>query len=237
MTGAPSWTVGHANVHNTFHGVRMMHRERCDSFGLNEANRLTTRLVKVPTYRATYGVGARDLRRGAKANVVMVRKRYPSWGTFAVQASEQVAPAKWAPDRWITGVMLNPPNIGRIAHISIHPNAVVTGRGLDVARVREYDEMMRTLDRVLTFVRDEGFTPIVTGDFNLRASDAPKQTFLTPYEVFDWHRMDTRTRGIDGVAFGDGLVPVEQLRVLTRERIKSDHPGLVLTLARRRARG
>lgn len=234
VVNAATWTVGHVNTHNTFKGVRVMRRHGCDSFGLNEANRLIARLLKVGTYRATYGDGARDTRRGARANVVMVRNRYPSWGTLTVQASERAAPAKWAPDRWITCVMVNPPRFGPLAHLSIHPNAVVTGRGVDVARVREYDEMMRTLDRVLAFVRTEGFTAIVSGDFNLRRHDAPEQTFTTPYEVFDWHRMDVRTEGIDGIAYGRDLSPIGGLRVLPRRTVGSDHPGLVLTLSRRR---
>lgn len=238
LVGSPvnTYTVGHANAHNTWRAAKVLASYGCDSFGLNEANRLTARLIRLRGYRPPiYDPGARDQRRGSRANVVLVRERHKSHGTLLLQASDAVAPTRWAPDRWITGAMLATP-VGRLCHLSIHANAVVAGRGLDVPRVREYDEMMRTLDRVLRLVEDEGYVPVVSGDFNVRAGDADEQKFLTPYALFERHRMSVRTRGIDGIAYGRGLAPIGKgLRVLSRKQIGSDHPGLVLSLARARA--
>lgn len=228
-----TYTVGHVNTHNTWRAVRVMKRLRCDSIGLNEVNRLTARLLKLRAYRLLAEPGdARDPFK-ARSTALLVRKSMPSWGKLLLQASEKVpSSARVAPDRWIPAELLSTPEDGRIAHISIHPNAVVRGRDESVPRVREYVEYMRTLDRLIALVKAEGCEPVVTGDYNVPRREP--QSFLTPYELFAKHDMAVRARGIDGIAYSRRLRQVGDLRVLSRERVGSDHPGLVLTLERRR---
>lgn len=225
-------TVGHANTHNSIRAVRVLRRHGCDSIGLNEVNRLTETLVKLRGYRLLVGGdGARDPHK-ARSNALLVRKGLPLWGRFHLQASERVPGVeRIAPDRWIVAALIDTPDDGKIAHLSVHPNAGVRGHDLSLTRVRGYVEYMRTLDRLLDLVDAEGFAPVVTGDFNLPSTETQK--FLTPYRLFDQRGMTVRSVGIDGVALDKRLQLAGDVVVIDKDRLGSDHPGIVAPIARR----
>lgn len=223
--------VGHANVHNSPVGIRLMLRQGCASVGFNEVYRRTALLAGLERYRLVYGKGDRDLRRGAKSTVVAVRNHVTSLGELAIQGSEQVQPERIAPERWIS-VAMYAKGSARIAHVEIHANAVVKNLTTQVPRVREYDEYMGTLDHVLTFLAIEGFRVVISGDGNF-PEKATSPGWTDVFEVLSSHRFQWETHRIDVMAWQPRRLELHQMKVIPAQRLHSDHAGLVGTFSPR----
>lgn len=223
-----SLTIGHANIHNSKQGVKVASRSGADSFGINEGGRRIGMLRALSRYREFHGAGGKAdaPHRGGPSSPIITRKNLPSLGTLALQVSEQVnASLRVAPDRWIT-VSCFEHGVGPVAHVNIHPNAAVKGLSMKNDRVAEYDEFMRSLNRLISFLKAEGFHVVVTGDYNLARSG--KTGALTPYQVFDGHGMRVKTIGIDGIAWTTGLT-LRRFHKIPKKRLRSDHNGFTAT--------
>lgn len=222
-------TIGHLNVHNRARAVRYMLAQNCDSLGLNEANSLLGMLSARRRYRVVVGSGGRDKRRGASEVPVLTRRELPSLGSIALQVSEQAAPERIAPDRWVT-VSAFAHNVGHVAHVNVHPNAVTDNLTESVPRVRETAELWASVDRLLTFLRAEGFLIVLSGDLNSRRSGETPD-YEGAYDVIDRHKLNVITEGLDCIAHDRRLRRLRH-EIVERRRTGSDHPGLVAELGR-----
>lgn len=226
-----SLVVGTLNAHNERGAVRYMLRQRCDVLGLSEVNQLDAMLARSRRYRVTVGAAGRDKRRGASDNPILTKRAHYSLGSIAWQSSEQSKPERIAPDRWVTIEAMHVAKLGHVAVINVHPNAVTDDRTTDVPRVRESAELWATVDRLLTFCRDEGLLVVLTGDLNARKS-ADTPGWEGAYDVLKAQEMSSVSVGLDVIAFDKRLRKIEQ-RVIDRETTGSDHPGIIVKLDRR----
>lgn len=201
-----------------------------DTVGINEGNRIIPLALKRRGYREFHGTGSANDRRGPKDTPILTRKLWPSLGSMALQVSEQAAPVRLAPARWITVSCFRHP-VGPVAHINLHPNAAVMDREETVPRVREYRESMESLDRLLGFLSREGFMTVVTGDVNFREQRPARRPSFSPYEVFARHKLHHRNDGLDVIAWPRAELRLVRSTVLARARTGSDHPGLLVWLA------
>lgn len=219
--------VAYANVHNSRAAIAHMLKQNPDALGLGEAYNRRPYVSSRPRYRVTIGRGARDQRRGAYDNPILTRKSLRSLGQLAFEASERAAPAKIAPDRWIT-LDAFVKDGKRVAVICGHPNASVKGKPISTPRVREYHEFMTSLGRVIDFARKEDWIPVVMMDANFpRGATSPGWT--DPVELFKAKRLSTHWSGIDVIAWG-GRLKRSSARVIPAKTLRSDHPGLIVNL-------
>lgn len=217
------YSTAHANIHNSLLGARYATHRNLDQFALNEANKRIRLLNRADGYRCSYNRAASDQVRGAKATPILTKNKYPSLATLQVQGSEQVEPEKFAPQRWINCEAIQHP-LGRIARINIHPNATVMNRRPGAPIVEEYNEFMVSLTHLLTFLHDERFRIVLSGDLNFRRG-ARSAGYLDPYEVFTKFPLTSKAFGIDAMVWSRNLKPVRIDRI-SRETIDSDHPGI-----------
>lgn len=196
-----------------------------DSAGVQEGQGLLPALP-IRGMRELYDRHSPDRRRGAKDTLVLTDVSLPSLGTMTLRASKAAAPAKWAPERWIT-VSCYQHGIGPVAHVNIHPNAVVMDRPKSLGRVREYARHTWALNRVIRFYQREGFFVVVTGDMNWRRH---KVAPWSPYRVFRLRGLRVAAHGIDAIAYDRRLRPFGKgLRAHTIPG--GDHKGLTIRLA------
>lgn len=223
-------TIGHLNAHNESRALRVMLRERCDSFGFDEANRRLTVLRARRRYRVTQAEGGRDPEmRGSTP--ILTLKQYPSLGAITWQASELVEKSeRVAPDRWVTLSAFAHP-IGNVAHINVHPNAATANLPLSNNRVRESSELWATVDRLLTFARAEGMLLVLSGDLNSPISDKTPG-YSGAHDVIRRHMLTPIVAHIDAIAY-DAKLRVTKTHVVERELTGSDHPGIVASFGRR----
>lgn len=223
-------TIGHLNAHNRSRALRVMLRERCDSFGFDEANRRLTMLRARTRYRVTQAEGMRDsTSRGSTP--ILTLKQYPSLGAITWEGSQLVEKSeRIAPDRWVTLSAFEHP-IGNVAHINVHPNAVTTNRPLSVARVRETAELWATVDRLLTFARAEGMLLVLSGDLNSPPSDKTPG-YSGAHDVIRKHMLTPIVAHIDAIAY-DAKLRVTKTRIIDEATTGSDHPGIVASFGRR----
>lgn len=219
--------IAYANVHNNKNGIKHMLAQNPDLCGLSEVYNRRPFVTSRPRYRAVMGAGARDQRRAAYDNPLMVRRTLRSLGQVCFEASEKATPASIAPDRWVsTEVAVK--DAKPIAGICIHPNASVRDKPLSTARVREYNEFMNSLSRLIDFVRGEGWIPVVMGDVNFQRG-ATSPGWLDPVELFKQKSLTAFWSGIDVIAWGGRLTKVSS-RVIPAKTLGSDHPGLIVNL-------
>lgn len=215
-----------AKMRNKGRAKRLLRELRADSIGLQEGQGLLPALP-IRGYRVLYDRDSRDQRRGAKDTIVLTRNSHHSLGTLTLQASEEVSPTRFAPDRWITASCYEHP-MGPVAHVNIHPNATVMNRVDSAPIVREYAEHSVALDHVLSLYRDEGFIVVVTGDLNWRRK---AKAAHSPYEVFAAHKLRVVSHGIDAIAFPREFRADHS--TVPKYRTGSDHDWLYARLHRR----
>lgn len=196
-----------------------------DSAGIQEGQGLLPALP-VRGMRELYDEFSPDQRRGAKDTLILTSRQLPSLGTMTLRASKPAAPAKWAPERWIT-VSCYQHGIGPVAHVNVHPNAVVMGRARTVGRVREYARHTWAMNRVIRFYQREGFFVVVTGDMNWRRS---KVAPWSPYRVFRLRGLRVAAHGIDAIAYDKRLRPFGK-GLRAHDIPGGDHKGLSIRLA------
>jgi hypothetical protein len=233
-------TISHLNVYamnpQPMRAIMLMTRGvGADSCGLNEGSRFVDRLATFKSYRTVVDKGARDQRRGAYDVPILTRRKLPSLGTMTLQVSEQVEPSKFAPDRWLTCSMFLHPAVGRVAHVNIHPNALVVHnakpRPTSEPIVREYVESMESLAAVLSFLREEHFHRVVTGDVNYARNVEPAS--WAPQSVLRGASMRVRYAGPNDLLAHDRALKLHTFRRIAKQRTKSDHVGFAARLALR----
>lgn len=216
-------TVGHLNLHNRGRALRYMLRQRCDSYGFDEAHRRMDILEKHRGYRLTAGPAVRG------ATPLLTRDQYPHLGALHIKASEAVEKSiRVAPDRWVTVEMFAHPHLGMIARVNVHPNAVTINRPVSVPRVRETAELWASVDRLLRYLRAEGFKVILSGDLNSTPRDKTPN-YRGAYDVIGKHRLEWIAKHVDCIAFDPALAAVHR-RVVPKTATGSDHDGLILEL-------
>lgn len=179
-------------------------------------------------YRTLYNRDARDQRRGAKDTVVLTRKQFPSWGQLTIQASEQTQPARIAPDRWITVDTLNHPDVGLVAVVNAHCNAVIMSARGDSPRMAEHREWLVSFRRTLNFFKGEGFHIVGGADFNWREGFEGADS---PYRVLERFQMKVKSHGVDAVWCSPRL-RFTQFEVISKKKTGSDHDWLFAGFAR-----
>lgn len=238
-----SVTVLHAPLHaptvQPRRTVGLACGKRCGahSVGFTEAYPpgMVKALARKKGWEAFCGSGGRDQRRGARDTTILLRAGSDVIGQWAWRVSEKTKPGRIAPDRFVTVVAYQAPGVGPFAHVAVHLNYV----GPDVVRpvlkhVVEYVESADTLDRVLTFLDDDGFEYAVTGDVNLAERDEPGKRFRTPYDVFRRHSLTWRSAHLDVAAWSNGL-RLAGFEIVPTHVTRSNHPWLRTTLKRKAA--
>lgn len=230
----PVLTVALLNVfagnRNPARALQVLLGPKPDTVGINEGSRAIPLALKRRGYREFHGTGSSNDRRGPKDTPILTRKVWPSLGAMALQVSEEVQPVRIAPARWITVSCFRHP-VGPVAHINLHPNAAVQDRDEELPRVREYRESMESLDRLLGFLKGEGFLTVVTGDMNFRPEPPARRPDHSPYEVFARHKLTHRHDGLDVIAWPRKELRLVRSVVLEKEATGSDHPGLMVWLS------
>lgn len=232
-----SLKVGTANVYvgNDKPGAacKVLMAENLDSFGLNEAKNFGQQIDKMSDlYRVTRAIpdNTTASRRGALDTPIFAKKSLPNLGDLTLRISENVpASTRVAPDRWGTVTMYQHA-LGMVAHINVHLNAAVQGARPGMARVKEYAESIESLDRLLTWLKTEGFLVVLSGDVNWRKDgpDAPH----SPYRLIEKHGMGCVNDGLDIVAF-DGRLKAISKKLIPPSVTGSDtHDFIIVTLER-----
>lgn len=226
--------VASINAHGDVYPVRFMmrrrNRRRPDVVAGQELYQIADRLGDLfPSWRSYVMDGAEDQRRGAKDNPILVRKGLTQLGQQCIKAADASTPDRLAPDRFIY-VEAFMHDVGPTAVINIHPHAATMGHARAVDRANETAKFVATLKETIRFWRNAGFHAVVVGDANWKPS-AESPDWQDIVEMFRQLGMDWRFRGIDCVAWTKGL-RLKRLRVFSRRRVKSDHPGLLADFVR-----
>ena len=181
--------------------------------------------ASIKTHHLWVGRGFRDDRRGSADTPILLKKKYKFRGQIAVQASDQVKPEKFAPDRIFHAAIFDHP-LGRIGVIAAHPNAggVISSDPVPPTSpsVKQYAASMDVLDNLLTFLEVMGAKPFVGADVNMRKGvDKP----WSPYLVFKKHNLAVISHGLDVVAYPRPFVQADVQEVPQNET-GADHPWI-----------
>lgn len=205
-------------------------RYGADSIGWTEAYRRNRFMRLRPRFKMVVGKSTTDIRRGAKDNPILVRRRHKVIDAGAIKGCDASTPMKIAPERWTTFAVYEHP-LGRILHVALHPNA-----GVDNAwtsdRAAKYREQMQGLLDLIEAKKAELEIDhvVVTGDLNYRRRDPARK--LSPRWVFAKLGLSYRVEGLDWIAWSDGLLLVHW-RVIPTSENGQDHPWLLIHLARK----
>jgi hypothetical protein len=177
-------------------------KQRPTMVGLTEAYGILDELRSLRAYRLVVEDGGSDRRRGQRDNPVLVRRSLRSVGSGQVFGSGASTPLRIAPERWITWSAVRVPDHDVVCHISLHPHAAIqdkaTGRlNISIDRGRKAQQQFDALDRLLDYVKTNGWTPVVTGDLNFRDRDV---TGPSPYRVLREHGLEVHSHGLDVLA-------------------------------------
>lgn len=221
-------TVGHMNAHNRWPAARTLLRLRPDTAGWSEVQKLQAAMAKLAGYRVVVEPSRQGGGRGTSQEApVLTRRKYPTLGRLTLQVSEDVPSAlRVAPERWLTVHLFEHP-LGAIAHFNIHPNAAVMGVDRDVARVQEYAESIRSLDRALTWAKGEGFKRLLTSDINFR--DQPRDPAWSPYPMLEAHGLKVHHVSPIDIMAADRSLKLSHLKVLPERLTGTDHPAALAT--------
>lgn len=226
--------IGAANIHNNPAALRFMLDQGCHTLALSEAEKLQRMYRGLTRYRAFNTPTSGQERRTHAENPVLWKRRIDGkrtrvLGVTGRWASNATTPARIAPDRYITSVSIEGP-IGAVATVSIHPNFVGKGQ-LPAPRIREYHSWSQSLAALLTYLEAENDHVIVAGDANtFPFRETPG--WDDAYDILEMRGYEYRRSGLDVIAFSPGLRPAGGLNVIPRERLKSDHEGLILDLTK-----
>ena len=224
--------IGHGNVfaanRTPGRAIAAIREADADSFGINEGNRIAARLRAIPGHRVT--VSSAPGR--ARETPILTRSSLPNLGAISMQISAPADPAKWAPARWLTASLFQHP-VGRVAHINVHLNAVVTDVPVSTPRVREYAASTEALVSVVRFLRGEGYTPVVTGDVNMTRTGASSVPW-SAHAVLEAIGLTVRSRGVDIVAHEARDLERVGWETIESSETGADHPFLVATFKARR---
>lgn len=223
--------IGHWNVFaaNPEKGTaaRAMVATDCDSFGVNEGNRMVELFRAMTRYRVTVSPGTgRD-----RETPILTRRALPTFGSMALRLCDPAEPDKWAPARWGTVALFEHP-AGRIAHVNVHLNAVVTDVPPSLPRVRQYAASTEALGEMVRFLERLGFVPVVTGDVNMTVAAARSHSW-SAHQVLEGRGLQVRTRGVELVAWPDDRLKLTDWDV-TEPGNGSNHPMIVTTFKARR---
>lgn len=238
-------TIGAINGKNRPVAFRRMAAKNVDSFSTSEAGRPWS--VRTLRSRRRYWYETADVvppltmpkARHRRLNTgVAVRRRFQYLGGLTIRVSEAVPGLeRVAPDRYWTVALYAHPvarQVGceGVAHVSIHPDAapqaIIHGRKPGSPILREYEESVDSLVRMVKWLRRDGYLVVGGGDANItdRSDPHPWSPFLRLRRlgfVCDVH-------GIDFLFHDPRLVPAGPLRVTPkgkgRGRSGSDHPAL-----------
>jgi hypothetical protein len=226
------YKVGAANCHNRKMAIRFMLAQKCDTLALSEAYARIPLVTTRRRYRAFFVEGyTLDQRRGAKDNPVLVRREFPTLGVVGWRGSAASVPVRIAPARFVHAVVFKGP-LGVTAAFGIHAN-FVGDAGPDAPRIRAYDRWSQTLDRALWFVQRQGVDRVVVaGDGNIRPErDTPG--WADVYDILTEHQFGFESTGLDVLAWSPRLRLAEQVRVIPRQTLGSDHEAIVGVLTHR----
>lgn len=205
------------------------------SVGFSEAYRHGGSLKRLVGWRTTTGATTpKDANgRSVKRDVAILVRRWRKHLSSGVRkAAAESTPLRIAPERWLvfTVDMLN----GKpLAHISIHPHAVVRDAD-DWAsdRGKKYRDAMNELRTVVLELREEygdDLDIVVTGDLQYRQTDPAR--VRSPKHIFRDLDLSWIAVGIDWMAYSEGLKLVDTVVVPT-EVNGQDHPWIEGTFER-----
>lgn len=203
---------------------RILRQTGADTIGLQEIGLAAN--LPMRGYRTLRNNHGRDQRRGAKDVLILTRNDHHSLGNVTMQVSEQVKPTRFAPDRWGFAECFQH-QYGRIAHTNWHLNATAMKRRDRHPLVEEYAESVESLDRMLSYLRAEGFAIVLTADLNWRRNVKAEHS---PFTVLADHGLRVHTHNVDVIAHDKRFRPKGDLRIIEKSRTGSDHDWLDLTL-------
>lgn len=235
--------VGHANIDGNLRGARVLasRRRGLMAFGTSEMTRAMNDYDGIAGFEASFGGEGHPDRRALDTAVFRRKATTVHHGVMGMLTSEKSTPRKVAGlPRFVTGQLFFSGELEmNIGFWELHNHYI--GKAHDqpgTDRVQKTDEGMRDLLVLLRAIEKIGYANIVVGDFNV-PRNVSTPGWLSPWEMLarlDYQIVPGRAHPakdlrIDGAGVSKRLA-IEDVDVLSKSLLGSDHPGFVLTVAR-----
>lgn len=233
--------VGHVNTDGNMRGLRLLaNRDRnLMAFGGCEMDRVMDDFPKggIRGFEHFFGGEGNPDRRALDTAVFRRRSTTVHRGWMGALLSEESTPEKVAGlPRFISGSLFFSEELEMdIAFWELHNHWIGPAHdNPDADRVRETDQGMHRLHRLLAGVEGMGYANIVVGDFNVPPNVSTPGWF-SPWEVMqrlDYRLVPGRRKNAKGLRIdGAGVskrLRIPEVEVLSKEEVRSDHPGFIM---------